>query len=63
MYDFKLLQEMAWVAFIAAVITVLTAIADPSSLSDPETWLLNTGFSALRAAAAAVLAMLKPRSS
>ena len=55
---FKLLEEVAWFAFVAAGIAVLEILVrfDPQAITNWETWAISLGGSALRAAAAAAIA-------
>lgn len=61
-YDFKLLQELAWIAATAAIIAIGGELAtfDPEPLlADPSAWGLALLGGAGRAAVAAVIAQLR----
>lgn len=57
-YDFKKLQELAWVAVVSAAIVVLQIIVASESIGDWQTWVIGVGGAAARAAAGAVLAVI-----
>ena len=60
-YDFKLLQELAWIGVTAAVIAIggeLVTFSPEPLLADPATWGLALLGGAARAAVAAVVAKL-----
>ena len=57
-YNFKTLQEVAWLAGVAAVIAVLSVVVTDADLARAETWTVAIGGGAIRAAAGAVLAFL-----
>ena len=64
-YDFNLLEEIAWLALVAAAVAVLQIIvtADPGTIVDWRAWAIALGAAAVRAAAGAVLAGLPAASS
>ena len=57
-YNFKLLEEVAWFAVVAAGIAVLETLIrfDPQTVTDWKTWAISLGGSAIRAAAGAAIA-------
>lgn len=57
-YDFKRVEELFWVAIVAAGIFVLTVLVefDPDAIKDWRTWALSLLGGAVRAAAGALLA-------
>ncbi len=59
-YDFKLIEEIAWVALVAAAVAALEVIvgADLAKVVDWRAWTIALGAAAVRAAAAAILARL-----
>ena len=59
-YDFKIVEEIAWVAVVAAAVAVLQIVvgADLAKIVDWRAWAIALGAAAVRAAAAAVLARL-----
>lgn len=61
MYDFKIAQETAWVAAVAAGVAVLQVLKefDPAIVTDWRTWAVALGAGMVRAAAAAVLAAVR----
>jgi len=65
LYDFKVLEEIAWLALVAAAVAVLQIVvtADPGTIIDWRAWAIALGAAGARAAAAAVLARLRPPSS
>ena len=65
LYDFKLLEEIAWLALVAAVFAALQTIvtADPAIIVDWRAWAIAVGAASVRAAAAAILARLPSRST
>ena len=65
-YDFKPIEEIAWLALVAAAVAVLQIVvrADPVTIVDWRAWAIALGAAAVRAAAAAIRARLpRPSSS
>lgn len=55
-YNFKTLQELFWVAFVAAALFALQTIEATERIDDMRTWGIALGGGAVRAAVGAVLA-------
>lgn len=60
-YDFKLVEETAWAAVVAAVVFAGTAFLESGSVTDWRTWALSVLAGAARAAVAVVIAALTTR--
>ena len=60
LYDFKLVEEIAWLALVAAAVAALQIIvrAEPATIVDWRAWAIALGAAVVRAAAAAVLMRL-----
>ncbi len=62
-YDFKLVQEVAWGAVVAALVFLGTAFLQSGSVTDWKAWTIAALAGAARAAVAVVVAALtRPRS-
>lgn len=63
-YDFRRLEELGWVAIVAAGMFVLTVAIqfDPDKITSWQTWAISLSAGCVRAAAGAILAAIsKPR--
>lgn len=60
-YDFKLLEEAAWAATIAALVFGLTAVASLGDVDSWQTWAVALAIGCARAAAGGALAVLARR--
>ena len=62
-YDFKFVQEMLWIAFVAAGMQLLMVLSgfNPEGITDWKGWAIAIGTGCLRAAAAAVIAAVTAR--
>lgn len=57
-YNFKVLQEMAWAAGVAAFLVILQTLVlfDPEEIKDWETWFVALGGAIARAVGGAIIA-------
>lgn len=60
--QFRLIQEIGWTVAVAAALAVLTALAtfDPEAITDWRVWGFGILANAIRAAATAAIAGLRP---
>ena len=59
-YDFKLWEEAAWAALVAAAIQLLMVLVgfDPAAVTDWRSWAIALGAGLVRAAAGAAIAVV-----
>lgn len=62
-YNFKLAQEIFWLALVTAAVTALTMLVkfDPSTIASWSDWAISIGAGVTRAVAAALIAKFATR--
>lgn len=63
MYNFKLVEEMAWFGFVSAGVALLEVLIrfDPETITSWETWAISLGGGLVRAFAGGFLAAIANR--
>ena len=57
-YDFKAMQELAWVVVVAMAVAVLSVLVTDADLTAADTWTVAVLGGAIRAGAGAALAFI-----